>query len=448
MGPEKLKGLVNNLVSVRNHTRQEAFENLKKYAGCLQQSQLNKISYGLFFFFWHSDGYENQTNDSEKITGLFFSLSKQKAFEYFEELLLNLKDLWHQIDYHRKDKYLRLLRVIFFDFFKLLDCKKGHDLYQLDKFLIEKILFDTKSKGILQQYLYIMEDLYKSIKIEDPCLFFMYYKPFFDIIAFQKNEVLLQSLKIQYLPNLYRNLKKFDRKFIQQFYNFMKIYCKDESIPKENARKLKEILNELKQILQQAIGKIKPTVVSKPELKKQSQEKIVEEIEIAQEEDQNDRQEESDQNHQNGENLEEETNMEEQDKDEIIDLIPVDYTEQNQNEDIVYINGNDFSDDQEKKYFMNEFGMNEEELKGYFEEADDIYNPYSDMSQEEILENCPPYMFKTPKQKRKFFKNLNRKYKKKILGLPKRKIAKNKNIIFNLNKNNTKLFKKNQKITL
>ena len=45
---------------------------------------------------------------------------------------------------------------------------------------------------------------------------------------------------------------------------------------------------------------------------------------------------------------------------------------------------------------------------------DEEYDPYEGMSEEEIRDKLPPYWFKTNKQKKKFFRNLNQQFKVKL----------------------------------
>lgn len=51
-----------------------------------------------------------------------------------------------------------------------------------------------------------------------------------------------------------------------------------------------------------------------------------------------------------------------------------------------------------------------------FNEDDDDYmvEDYENMSEEELKEKLPPYWFKTNKQKKKFFKNLNKTFKQNL----------------------------------
>lgn len=48
------------------------------------------------------------------------------------------------------------------------------------------------------------------------------------------------------------------------------------------------------------------------------------------------------------------------------------------------------------------------------EDMGEDYDPYDGMTEEEIKEKLPPYWFKSNKQKKKFFRNMNIKFKEKL----------------------------------
>ena len=62
----------------------------------------------------------------------------------------------------------------------------------------------------------------------------------------------------------------------------------------------------------------------------------------------------------------------------------------------------------DRDFLIEEFG---EEKANEILNGGNFYDPYENMTEEEIREKLPPYWLKTPKQKKKFFRNLNKKYK-------------------------------------
>lgn len=73
--------------------------------------------------------------------------------------------------------------------------------------------------------------------------------------------------------------------------------------------------------------------------------------------------------------------------------------------------------------------------------------PIDGLDYEEIKMKMPPYFFKTPKQKKKFFKKLNAKYFSSMGPDQNKKIKKmNRQVKFQLESTQVKKFSRNQKI--
>lgn len=78
---------------------------------------------------------------------------------------------------------------------------------------------------------------------------------------------------------------------------------------------------------------------------------------------------------------------------------------------------------------------------------DDYVDPYENLTEEELIQKLPPYFNKTNKQKKKFFKNLNKTFLKNLNSLKSNKKRKNANKLqFDLKNNVTVKFKKNELI--
>lgn len=55
---ETINSAVINLISVNSHIRQKGMKTLKEIIYTIDKENYQKISYGLFHYFWFSDGYE------------------------------------------------------------------------------------------------------------------------------------------------------------------------------------------------------------------------------------------------------------------------------------------------------------------------------------------------------------------------------------------------------
>ena len=83
-----------------------------------------------------------------------------------------------------------------------------------------------------------------------------------------------------------------------------------------------------------------------------------------------------------------------------------------------------------------------------FDDEDDYVDPYENLTEEELIQKLPPYFNKTNKQKKKFFKNLNKTFSRNLNGVKIKNERKNKNKLdFQLGLNQVVKFKKDQKIT-
>lgn len=60
---EILNNIVINMISVNSHIRAKGMKQLKEIIGKLDGSLYNKVSYGIFYYFWFSDGFEQQQQD-------------------------------------------------------------------------------------------------------------------------------------------------------------------------------------------------------------------------------------------------------------------------------------------------------------------------------------------------------------------------------------------------
>lgn len=115
-------------------------------------------------------------------------------------------------------------------------------------------------------------------------------------------------------------------------------------------------------------------------------------------------------------------------------------------------------EDDEEDVGEGEEGEGEEDEEGdevYFvgddDDLEDLDGEYADPSQflsdEEIMAKMPPYYNKNNRQKKKFFKTLNKQYLSKLRNPRKGENGDKPRVNFNLKQNLVKKFKKSQKVT-
>ena len=137
------------LSSTEPKTRQKALETLQTHILAIEPTDYKKVAYGLFYYYWHSDGYQIQEEDAQAIANLLNDLTNKKFILFTRALFLGLRRLWVKIDYHRSSKYLSLLNVLFKRVYTVLKSKNKVRLYELwNDFLFESILMEDKGELI------------------------------------------------------------------------------------------------------------------------------------------------------------------------------------------------------------------------------------------------------------------------------------------------------------
>ncbi len=108
-----VRGIAQNLASVEPKIRQKGLENLKSILNQITPEQFPKICTGLYYLYWYSDGLDSQMADRAAICSLIDLVCNEEKFTWLETFMATLIDLWDGVDYHRTDKYLKLLREWF-----------------------------------------------------------------------------------------------------------------------------------------------------------------------------------------------------------------------------------------------------------------------------------------------------------------------------------------------
>lgn len=78
----------------------------------VEPSIYKHVSRALFYYFWYSDGQENQTNDINKIINLVVKLPEKNQFAFLKNLFLVLVKFWNNIDIHRLNKFLLFVKKL------------------------------------------------------------------------------------------------------------------------------------------------------------------------------------------------------------------------------------------------------------------------------------------------------------------------------------------------
>lgn len=137
--------LSKDLSSIDTPVRQKAIAALHNILPSVPRTEYKKIAYGLFFFYYHSDGPDAQARDAETVCGLFRPL-KRSSFIFFARTMFEVfKKLWHRIDYHRANKYLGLVKDVLRAVYARIKEEKSQLLFGYwNKYLAKKLFSDGK----------------------------------------------------------------------------------------------------------------------------------------------------------------------------------------------------------------------------------------------------------------------------------------------------------------
>lgn len=92
------------------------------------------------------------------------------------------------------NKFLKLIKELFFYTYKRLQEQNIDAMYRLDNFLIEKILFHPNSKGILLEFFYNFNSLQESLSMKTAADLFLFYKPLFDVLLYQEDKSIQRTI--------------------------------------------------------------------------------------------------------------------------------------------------------------------------------------------------------------------------------------------------------------
>ena len=135
-----------NLSSINIEFRKLAIIELQKIASQISEKQFVKISAGLFYYYWFSDGPSQQTADRNLILLFSEHMSDELQIKWFGVFFESLSELWETIDRIRVEKYLLLLKEsllkVYSKFNGSLNWKK--DWTHWNAYLSGKVVFNYK----------------------------------------------------------------------------------------------------------------------------------------------------------------------------------------------------------------------------------------------------------------------------------------------------------------
>lgn len=129
--------------------RDEALESLKKYFNSLKSKsgtalsefEVLKLWKALYHCYWYSDKLAYQTELCEKLSGLIDVLNDEEMKHlYCKTFFMTLMREWHNIDYHRVNKYYMFIRI-FLNKIMTVWCKMKYATTAIQPYL--DILYDT-----------------------------------------------------------------------------------------------------------------------------------------------------------------------------------------------------------------------------------------------------------------------------------------------------------------
>jgi ribosomal RNA-processing protein 1 len=206
------------LASADKKVRDKAVKRLSKYLSNkkdLSDLDLLKLWKGLFYCFWMSDKPLVQQQLSEKLASLILKIPDEIVIKFIETFWKEIRLEWTGIDRLRLDKFYYLFRQIHLNSFKFLE-KVNWDITHVIKYLD---IFTDGPLSLLDQtvppsLLYhacevFIPELEKAISKPIPSsVFIEILEPFFDVIGFCSNDILVEKVVEELflnIVNIYEN---------------------------------------------------------------------------------------------------------------------------------------------------------------------------------------------------------------------------------------------------
>lgn len=265
---------IKNLISVFPEKRKTGLTNLKRLLNQIDPQNYKKISYGLFYYYWWSDGYINQEKDCQAIANLGDLLNDENHLILTKSLFEVFVQLWSKIDYHRANKFLKLCKEVFLAFYKFLNGKDKKMISEWNGFLIKTVFFGKNSKGLLLEYLFILNELFDNFKPESIFNFFLFFKPLLDLLAFKEDKGTRKKIKNDNVPFMLQKIMVFDKKHLLRFQKYICNYIENRNVKEVFALNFCEINDFVKNLCSGNIKTKKEVKSLNNNLEKKTDEKI------------------------------------------------------------------------------------------------------------------------------------------------------------------------------
>lgn len=136
--------IAQQLSSSNSATRHKGFKNLKLLLNLTHEASFKKIAVGLYYFYRLSEGLNEQLADRAALCGLLDLIKPDDQLKWLETFITVIVELWHEIDLHRVDKYLKLMREWFLTCYGWLDSLSDFKKIWIkwNHFMLTQILFN------------------------------------------------------------------------------------------------------------------------------------------------------------------------------------------------------------------------------------------------------------------------------------------------------------------
>lgn len=390
-----------SLASAEEAIRGKAFARLNAALPALPPESYRTLCIGLYYYYWYCDGREQQERAAAQIAALE-ARAGEHARAWRGSLVGVLLKFWDRLDYHRTNKYLNLFRELFqFAYAAALRAPRAKEaLREWNEYLGEALLWHDRAKPLLLELICVAGQ--ELLPVEAPsALLFLFCKPFLDLLAFSRDRVLRGAVATHVLAALNERLRAEPAR--RRLAEHLRGYARAPELPREALALLSELAAKLEGGEASAKSEAEEETnqsSSSPKLPEEAPEPSGAFADMAVE--------------LCGEGEEEPIGAAEEEDSDFLE-----------EELLLEARGDELLDGLQ--------GVGEEELY---------------VALEDFRQSVPPYYFKTNKQKRKFFSNLNQKYFASMQNGCAQKIRKEApSVRFNLGETEVRKFHKSQVIT-
>ena len=151
---EMISQIALNLSSINIEFRKLAFSELTKIFSKIESTFYSKVSAGLFYYYWFSDGPENQSADRKSIVSLLDHLNDEQQLPWISAFIESIMKLWETIDHIRIDKYLSLIKECTFAIYTRFNGAESwkQNWANWNSFMSSVVIFDSLCSFIRCQF--------------------------------------------------------------------------------------------------------------------------------------------------------------------------------------------------------------------------------------------------------------------------------------------------------